>query len=149
MVGHAEAVDGAHESPHSDCTCGIYAAKNIEHLRTTRYWQYGIHGEVNLWGTVVEHKLGWRAQYAYPKSFFLQPDACRSRLAEIKSRLKTLTAYGIDIFVAGDYESISSMEKRFRLQSGRARLLDQQEQRVLRPSPTGANFEEGRPLWRS
>ena len=92
------------------------------------YWQYGIHGEVNLWGAVVEHKLGWRAQYAYPKSFFLQPDALPFRLTETNSRLKTLTAFGIDIFIAGDYESICLWKKRFRLRPCRARLPDQHEQ---------------------
>ena len=100
MVGQAEAAHSAHETPQFDCTCGIYAAKDIQHLRTTGYWQYKIHGEVNLWGTVVEHKLGWRGQYAYPKSFFLQPDALPFTLAGIQSRLRTLTAYRIDVFVA-------------------------------------------------
>jgi hypothetical protein len=100
IFGHAEAVRGAHAAPHSDCTCGVYAAKNIEHLRTTGYWQYGIYGEVNLWGTVVEHKLGWRAQFAYPKSLFLLPDALPFKLAEIQSRLKMLTTYRIDVFIA-------------------------------------------------
>ena len=65
----------AGELPHPDCTCGIYAAKNIEHLRQFGYERRGIQGEVYLWGTVVEHKLGWRAQFAYPKSLFLPPDA--------------------------------------------------------------------------
>jgi len=78
----------------SSCTLtarvGIYAAKNIEHLRTTGYWQYGIHGDVNLWGTVVEHKLGWRAQFAYPKSLFLPPDALPFTLAGIQARIATL-----------------------------------------------------------
>jgi len=32
---------------------------------------YGICGEVYLWGTVIEHRSGWRAQFAYPKSFVL------------------------------------------------------------------------------
>jgi hypothetical protein len=100
MVVDGEAVNDAHEAPNLECTCGIYAAKNIEHLRTTRYSQYGIHGEVNLWGTVVEHKFGWRAQYAYPKSLFLPPDILPFTLARIQSRLKTLTAYRIDVFVA-------------------------------------------------
>jgi hypothetical protein len=43
-----------------DCTCGVYAAKNIEHLRQLGYEGRGIRGEVHLWGTVVEHELGWR-----------------------------------------------------------------------------------------
>jgi len=31
----------------------------------------GIYGEVYLWGRVVEHPAGWRAQFAYPKTLKL------------------------------------------------------------------------------
>ena len=93
-------MDDAHEAPQADCTCGVYAAKSLAHLRTAGYTQYGIHGEVNLWGTVVEHETGWRAQFAYPKNFSLSPDALPFTLAEIQSRLRMLTTYRIDIFVA-------------------------------------------------
>jgi preprotein translocase subunit YajC len=78
----------------------VYAAKSLEHLRATGYWQYGIHGEVNLWGTVVEHELGWRAQFAYPKALFLPHDTLPLTFAATQSRLKTLIAYHADIFVA-------------------------------------------------
>jgi hypothetical protein len=55
---------------------------------------------------VVEHKLGWRAQFAYPKSLFLPPDAIPLTLAEIDVRLKTLIAFGTDMFILGEHESI-------------------------------------------
>src|ERR1035437_8520782 len=106
IVGRAEAVHDAHEVPQTDCTCGVYAAKNLEHLRQFGYEGRGIHGEVYLWGTVVEHELGWRAQYAYPKSLFLPPDAIPFTLTQIDARLKTLIAFGADIFIVGDHESI-------------------------------------------
>lgn len=101
-----KALHDPHELPHSNCTCGVYAAKNIEHLRQFGYENRGIHGEVYLWGTVVEHKLGWRAQLAYPKSLFLRPDAIPFTLPEIDARLKTLIAFGADIFIVDDHESI-------------------------------------------
>ena len=107
IVGCAKAVHDSHELPHSDCTCGVYAAKNREHLRQFGYEGRGIHGEVYLWGTVVEHKLGWRAQFAYPKNLFLPPDAIPFTLAEIDARLKALIAFGADIFIVGDHESIA------------------------------------------
>jgi hypothetical protein len=103
----AQASPNLHEPPHSDCTCGVYAAKNVEHLRQFGYENRGIHGEVYLWGRVVEHKLGWRAQFAYPKSLFLPPEAIPFSLSEIDARLKTLIAFGADIFIVGDHESIS------------------------------------------
>jgi hypothetical protein len=106
IVGRAEAAHSAHEPPHSDCTCGVYAAKNIEHLRQSGYERYGIHGEVYLWGTVVEHERGWRAQFGYPKSLFLPPDAIPFTLTEMDARLETLIAFGVDIFLVGDHENI-------------------------------------------
>jgi hypothetical protein len=51
-----------HTPPHGDCSCGIYSAKSLDQLRTIGYAERGVRGEVYLWGTVVEHKLGWRAQ---------------------------------------------------------------------------------------
>jgi len=89
-----------HEPPQTDCTCGIYAAKTFHHLCSTGYDRYGVQGEVNLWGTVVEHELGYRAQFAYPKTLLLSPGALTPALVEIQSRLKMLTTYRIDIFVA-------------------------------------------------
>ena len=106
LVGRAQALHGAHELPHPNCTCGVYAAKTLKHLRQFGYQERGIHGEVYLWGTVVEHRLGWRAQFAYPKSLFLPPDAIPFTLAEIDARLKTLIAFGADIFIVGEHESI-------------------------------------------
>lgn len=99
----AEAIN---EVPHRKCTCGIYAAKNREHLRQIGYGDGGICGEVYLWGTVVEHTLGWRAQYAYPKTFALAASMLPFSLATIETRIRTLTAFGTDIFVLGNNESI-------------------------------------------
>ena len=48
-----------HQAPQMGCTCGIYATKDPESVSC-----FGIYGEVYLWGTVVEHELGWRAQFA-------------------------------------------------------------------------------------
>jgi hypothetical protein len=59
-----------------------------------------------FWGAVVEHERGWRAQFAYPKSLFLPPDVIPFTLTEIDARLKTLIAFGVDIFIVDDHESI-------------------------------------------
>ena len=49
-----------HEAPEWDCTCGYYAVGcDNSILLDARHWQ----AEVDLWGTVIEHGLGWRAQY--------------------------------------------------------------------------------------
>ena len=106
IAGRAEAVHDAHEVPQTDCTCGVYAAKNLEHLRQFGYEGRGIHGEVYLWGTVVEHELGWRAQFAYPKSLILPPDLIPSDTKEMEARLGALAAYDTDIFIVGCGQNI-------------------------------------------
>jgi len=98
--------EAANEVPHRKCTCGIYAAKNSEHLRQVGYADGGVCGEVYLWGTVVEHKLGWRAQFAYPKSLGLPLSLLPFTLAELNARLPALIAFGIDIFVLHNKQSM-------------------------------------------
>ncbi len=101
----------AHEPPHLDCTCGVYAAKNIEHLRQLGYEGRGISGEVYLWGTVVEHRLGWRAQFAYPKKLALTPDLIPSDTKEMETRLEALAEYDTDVFIVGGGQQIPLCRK--------------------------------------
>jgi len=88
-----------YDAPHLKCTCGIYASKRLEHLHRPGYQRSLIYGQVLLWGTIVEHQRGWRAQYAYPQSFLLPPEVLPVRLMEIESRLKSLISYDRDIFI--------------------------------------------------
>jgi hypothetical protein len=50
---------------------------------------------------VVEHELGWRAQFAYPKTLFLPPHLIPSDTKEMEALLGALAAYDIDIFMLG------------------------------------------------
>ena len=94
----------AQSVPQTTCTCGVYAAKDSEHLCDMGYQRYGICGEVYLWGRLVEHELGWRAQFAYPKTLFLPPDLIPSDTKEMESRLTTLAEY--DVFILGGGQRI-------------------------------------------
>ena len=57
-------------APAFDCSCGIYATRNLRD--PGRVWrsgpQYANHvvGAVTLWGRVVEHEWGYRAEHARP-----------------------------------------------------------------------------------
>jgi hypothetical protein len=106
IAGLSKTTHNSGESPHFNCTCGVYAARTIEHLHQCGYKRFGVHGEVFLWGKVVEHERGWRAEFAYPKSLFLVPATIPFSLAEIDARLKTLTAFGTDIFILHDHEHV-------------------------------------------
>ncbi len=67
-----------HAAPRHRCGCGIYALKSTEavaELRRgqTHRWSHAsalrtlVSGEVSLWGRVIEHEHGYRAEYAYPQ----------------------------------------------------------------------------------
>jgi len=102
ISGLSKATHNLAELPCFKCTCGVYAAKTIEHLRQCGYRKFGVHGEVYLWGKVVEHERGWRAQFAYPKTLFLAADVIPFSLSEVTARLKTLAGFGTDIFLLRD-----------------------------------------------
>jgi len=102
IAGLSKASHNPAELPSFSCTCGVYAARTMEHLRQCGFRKLGVHGEVYLWGTVVEHERGWRAQFAYPKVLFLAADAIPFSLSEINSRLTTLAEFGADIFLLHD-----------------------------------------------
>jgi hypothetical protein len=60
-----------HMAPELDCSCGIYAFDSLKAMKTEYYWtSFPISGEVWLWGKIVQHKTGFRAQYAYPKKLY-------------------------------------------------------------------------------
>jgi preprotein translocase subunit YajC len=107
IAGLSNATHNPAELPHFSCTCGVYAARTMEHLRQCGYKRSGVHGEVYLWGTVVEHERGWRAQFAYPKTLFLAADTIPFSLSEINSRLKTLGEFGADIFLVRNREKVA------------------------------------------
>ncbi|HZM00388.1 MAG TPA: hypothetical protein VFD43_09065 [Planctomycetota bacterium] len=52
-------------APWRACTCGLYAIRRLEDLPKVTP-AGGIVGQLALWGHVIEHHLGYRAQYAYP-----------------------------------------------------------------------------------
>jgi hypothetical protein len=73
------------QAPPLTCTCGIYAYKEKPRLlREIRNINSGlrlvannryvpIYGEINLWGKVIEHEDGYRAQFGYPKRLWCTP----------------------------------------------------------------------------
>lgn len=74
----------AHKPPVKSCGCGIYAVKTFEDLKEhgynmlgdreqTLYWpeQTYVVVQVALWGEVVEGRIGYRAQYAYPQKVWV------------------------------------------------------------------------------
>jgi hypothetical protein len=71
------------EVPGDGCSCGMYAAKTLEHLMSMNYHVYDaeqrglfhVIGPVRLWGKLVQGTLGWRAQKAYPHKLYVPFEA--------------------------------------------------------------------------
>jgi hypothetical protein len=75
------------ETPFARCSCGIYATKSFKDLKTNAYnWNdtsffaylsgsahelVWVVAEVKLWGEVRRGAIGYRAQYAYPKTIYV------------------------------------------------------------------------------
>ena len=58
-----------HLAPDLSCSCGIYAYNSREGVIND--FPREIIGQVYLWGRVIEHEHGYRAQFAYPKSLII------------------------------------------------------------------------------
>ncbi len=110
-----------HLAPQRGCVCGICGVQEADELdgflqaRTHRWWwaapvRAEVTGEVSLWGKVIEHDGGYRAELAYPHRVVV-PAVFRSYVEEPGSRLirqifaaeaalLIAEAYGIEAVVA-------------------------------------------------
>jgi len=83
-------------------SCGVVQFQPLSteaHLRHFGYIENRIHDEVSLWGTVVEHEHGWRAQFAYPKTLVVPLSIVPLGMNSLELWLASLSAYGCDISV--------------------------------------------------
>ena len=76
--------DNGHEAPDPACACGIHAARepaavlSYLHGRDEPRTVARVLGRVQLWGRVVEHEGGWRAERAYPLDFVADAELARA-----------------------------------------------------------------------
>lgn len=77
-----------HRSPEPGCTCGVHAIKDPARLaRSGR--TAAVVGRVAMWGRVIEHTKGFRAEFAYPSRLRLVCSWCLwyGRLPAIPDRV--------------------------------------------------------------
>lgn len=61
-----------HHAPHPDCACGIYAVRpSVGITNVLRIDRSYVLGEIYLWGRVLHGEIGFRAEKAYPKAFYV------------------------------------------------------------------------------
>lgn len=86
-----------HEAPWAGCDCGMWSLKKKNDAMVMAGAPNYIFGEVALWGRVLECKLGWRAQFAYPQKLY----AFKRLNEEVRTQLSTL--YRIPVVSAGNH----------------------------------------------
>lgn len=67
------------DAPYPNCSCGFYCFKDLqgELMQLLEYdsMTYATSsqslGQVNMWGKIIEHERGHRAQYIYPKALIV------------------------------------------------------------------------------
>jgi hypothetical protein len=83
---------GRRPTPQRRCRCGVYATTTPEALGGLRSLPGGVVGEVSLWGRVIEHGHGYRAEVAYPGRLGLVCAGCLAegtgRRADVVQRLE-------------------------------------------------------------
>jgi hypothetical protein len=65
-----------HRPPEADCSCGLYAVDGLDRLPAVTGRDVTVIGSVALWGTIVEHDSGFRAERAYPTTLRLVCGPC-------------------------------------------------------------------------
>jgi hypothetical protein len=80
MDAHCNQMGAFHATivPVWKCTCGFYAYKTDAALRASEFLiprgGLGVAGRVALWGRVIDHEIGYRAQHSYPQVLYLSGD---------------------------------------------------------------------------
>ena len=101
------------QAPHLNCMCGIYAYKEkprllreIRNKMTIPAIYSGrrlVYGEINLWGKVIEHEDGYRAQFGYPKRLW-----CTPAIEPLAGWIGHVYGVPCEVLPSGDDEEIKS-----------------------------------------
>lgn len=92
--------------PFFHCSCGVYALKTVGHLLRHDFRILSntlmVYGPVALWGKVIRHSAGYRAQYAYPLALFVDPPELALQRPDRTAVAKRMSArlakrYGIPV----------------------------------------------------
>ena len=65
-----------HRPPEAECTCGLYAVDGLGRLPAVIGRDVTVVGSVAMWGRLLEHDAGFRAEFAYPQDLRLVCGRC-------------------------------------------------------------------------
>lgn len=122
------------KAPYQHCHCGIYAYRTESNVFTRGPVDVTLPfaiGEVYLWGNIIEHDSGYRAEFAYPKeiSLYLPYDA--PQLEE--AYMANLKEYGVPVL---------PLEERYPELALQQRLQEDYRHRQRRYTTTGTAISQ-------
>ena len=96
---------GAHEAPAEHCVCGVYACDDA-HAALFYAHRSGsaVVGRTRLWGRVVEHEAGWRAERAYPDAIYVPREQFHDAADGVAAHLAH--RYGVPVYVVDELRSV-------------------------------------------
>lgn len=112
-----------HRSPDKGCTCGWHAVADPATL-VRPGGPAAVIGQVSLWGRVIEHAKGWRAEFAYPARLRLVCGRC-TRTGRWPAVPSTVLAHGDELVPACDEHARSERgDERLDARTTESALLD-------------------------
>lgn len=81
-----------HAAPNVDCTCGLHGSHDVDILRRTK--SPAVLGRIAMWGRVIEHELGYRAEFAYPQRLTMVCYLCFWQWGPSRARPDVVGWYG-------------------------------------------------------
>lgn len=89
-------------APSERCSCGLYAADELGGIQ----YSSGLiaYGQVALWGKVVQHSHGYRAQFGYPLWIKLRGRHSSEKAGLRAHAARLAEAYGVTVEIATDEE---------------------------------------------
>ena len=96
---------GQHEAPHEQCVCGVYACDDANAaLFYAHRSGSAVVGRTKLWGRVVEHEAGWRAERSYPESVYVPREHFEETADDVAAHLAR--RYGVPVRVVEELRSV-------------------------------------------
>lgn len=97
--------DRQHPAPEPTCSCGVWAVRRPQLAIAGldiygRSWKpvHRVLGRVSLWGRVVEHDQGWRAECAYPAELFVPSRRLHGPVVPgLDELVEALTVYAVPL----------------------------------------------------
>ncbi len=96
---------GQHEAPDEQCACGVYACDDANAaLFYAHRSGSAVVGRTKLWGRVVEHEAGWRAERSYPESVYVPREHFEETADDVAAHLAR--RYGVPVYVVEELRSV-------------------------------------------